>query len=97
MQVIEEFAGVLPFTDKSSPEVIKRETGLSKMHLRERLEDFIKSAGLRSMKNRSVKLINSKAYAMIGKIDRKKENLMKKSSAQTRLRQQSDLIHRQSK
>ena len=30
MQVIEEFAGVLPFTDKSSPEVIKRETGLSK-------------------------------------------------------------------
>lgn len=30
MQVIAEFAGVLPFTDKSSPEVIKRETGLSK-------------------------------------------------------------------
>ncbi len=30
MAVIEEFAGVLPFTDKSSPEVIKRETGLSK-------------------------------------------------------------------
>lgn len=30
MGVIEEFAGVLPFTDKSSPEVIKRETGLSK-------------------------------------------------------------------
>lgn len=30
MEVMEEFAGVLPFTDKSSPEVIKRETGLSK-------------------------------------------------------------------
>lgn len=30
MEIIEEFAGVLPFTDKSSPEVIKRETGLSK-------------------------------------------------------------------
>lgn len=30
MEVIEEFAGVLPFTDKASPEVIKRETGLSK-------------------------------------------------------------------
>ena len=30
MQVIEEFAGVLPFTDKASPEVIKREMGLSK-------------------------------------------------------------------
>lgn len=30
MQVIEEFAGVLPFNDKASAEVIKRETGLSK-------------------------------------------------------------------
>ena len=30
MKVIEEFAGVLPFNDKASPEVIKRETGLSK-------------------------------------------------------------------
>ena len=30
LQVIEEFAGVLPFGDKASPEVIKRETGLSK-------------------------------------------------------------------
>ena len=30
LAVIEEFAGALPFTDKASPEVIKRETGLSK-------------------------------------------------------------------
>lgn len=30
LSVIEEFAGVLPFTDKATPEVIKRETGLSK-------------------------------------------------------------------
>ena len=30
LQVIEEFAGVLPFDDKASPEVIKREFGLSK-------------------------------------------------------------------
>lgn len=29
-RVIEEFAGVLPFDDKASPEVIKREFGLSK-------------------------------------------------------------------
>ena len=28
--IIEEFDGVLPFTDKASPEVIKREFGLSK-------------------------------------------------------------------
>ena len=34
MQVIEEFAGVLPFGDKASPEVIKRETGLSKNALK---------------------------------------------------------------
>lgn len=30
MQVIEEYAGVLPFNDKSSPEVIKREMQMSK-------------------------------------------------------------------
>lgn len=30
MKVIEEFSGVLPFNDKASPEVIKREFGLSK-------------------------------------------------------------------
>lgn len=30
MKVIEEYAGVLPFTDKASPEVIDREFGLSK-------------------------------------------------------------------
>lgn len=29
-QLIEEYAGVLPFTEKASPEVIMRETGLSK-------------------------------------------------------------------
>ncbi len=28
--MIEEFAGVLPFDDKASPEVIQREFGLSK-------------------------------------------------------------------
>ena len=30
MEVINEFAGVLPFDDKASPEVIQREFGLSK-------------------------------------------------------------------
>lgn len=30
MSVIDSYAGVLPFTEKASPEVIKRETGLSK-------------------------------------------------------------------
>ena len=30
MKAIKEFDGVLPFTDKASPEVIKRELSLSK-------------------------------------------------------------------
>lgn len=30
MELIESYAGVLPFSEKASPEVIKRETGLSK-------------------------------------------------------------------
>jgi predicted RNA-binding protein (virulence factor B family) len=30
MEIIDSYAGVLPFTEKASPEVIKRETGLSK-------------------------------------------------------------------
>ena len=30
LKVIEEFDGVLPFTDKASPEVIKREFNMSK-------------------------------------------------------------------
>ena len=30
MKVIDEFAGVLPFTDKATPEVISREMAMSK-------------------------------------------------------------------
>jgi len=30
MEILDSYAGVLPFTEKASPEVIKRETGLSK-------------------------------------------------------------------
>lgn len=30
LELLEDYAGVLPFTEKASPEVIKRETGLSK-------------------------------------------------------------------
>ena len=30
MDVLDEFSGVLPFNDKASPEIIKREFGLSK-------------------------------------------------------------------
>lgn len=30
LKVLDEYAGVLPFTDKASPEIIQRETQLSK-------------------------------------------------------------------
>ena len=30
MELLDSYAGVLPFSEKASPEVIKRETGLSK-------------------------------------------------------------------
>ncbi len=30
MAIIDSYAGVLPFSEKASPEAIKRETGLSK-------------------------------------------------------------------
>lgn len=36
LQIIEEFAGVLPFDDKASPEVIKENSGSAKTLLRER-------------------------------------------------------------
>ena len=46
MKVIDEFAGVLPFTDKAAPEVISRELSMSKNafkkavgHLTERRQD----------------------------------------------------------
>ena len=30
LEILDSYAGVLPFSEKASPEVIKRETGLSK-------------------------------------------------------------------
>ena len=30
MELLESYGGVLPFTEKASPEVIKRETGMTK-------------------------------------------------------------------
>ena len=30
LELLDSYSGVLPFTEKASPEVIKRETGLSK-------------------------------------------------------------------
>lgn len=42
-QVIEEFAGVLPFDDKASPEVIQREFGLSKNAFKRAVGNLLKA------------------------------------------------------
>ena len=44
MQVIEEFAGVLPFGDKSIPWKSLRETGLSKMLSNVRWDVYIRTS-----------------------------------------------------
>ena len=41
-QTIEDFDGVLPFNDKASPEVIKRETGMSKNEFKSYPEGYRK-------------------------------------------------------
>ena len=46
--IIEEFAGVLPFDDKASPEVIKREFGLSKNAFKRAVDIFLRKARLKS-------------------------------------------------
>ena len=43
MKVLEEFAGVLPFDDKASPQVIKREFGLSKNAFKRTVERCVKA------------------------------------------------------
>ncbi len=42
-QLIEEYAGVLPFTDKASPETIQRETGLSKAAFKRAVGGLLKA------------------------------------------------------
>ena len=55
-QVIEEFAGVLPFDDKASPEVIQREFGLSK--------NAFKRAVGHLLKEKKIELKNGKIYIL---------------------------------
>ena len=55
MQVIEEFAGVLPFNDKASPEVIKREFGLSKAAFKLAVGRLLKQGRIQITENRIIK------------------------------------------
>jgi len=47
MEVIESYDGVLPFNDKVSPEIIKRETGLSKASFKRAVGRLLKSGKIR--------------------------------------------------
>ena len=56
LEVIEEFAGVLPFDDKASPEVIKREFGLSKNAFKRAVGHLLKE-GKVEIKDRRIYLV----------------------------------------
>ena len=43
MEIIDSFDGVLPFTDKASPEVIKRETQMSKNEFKRAVGHLLKT------------------------------------------------------
>ena len=52
MQVIDEFEGVLPFNDKVSPEIIKREFGLSKNAFKRAVGRLLKQGRIEITENR---------------------------------------------
>lgn len=55
MKVIEEFEGVLPFNDKVSPEIIKREFGLSKNAFKRAVGRLLKQGKIEITENRILK------------------------------------------
>ncbi|MCH5270369.1 MAG: S1 RNA-binding domain-containing protein [Lachnospiraceae bacterium] len=54
--IMESFDGVLPFNDKASPEVIKRETGMSKNEFKRAVGHLLKSGKI-EIKEKSIKRI----------------------------------------
>ena len=54
--IIEEFAGVLPFDDKASPEVIRREFGLSKNAFKRAVGHLLKEGKIQ-IKDRRIYLV----------------------------------------
>jgi predicted RNA-binding protein (virulence factor B family) len=43
IRIIESYDGVLPFNDKANPEVIKRETGMSKNEFKRAVGNLLKN------------------------------------------------------
>ena len=56
IQVIDEFEGVLPFNDRVSPEVIKREFGLSKNAFKRAVGRLLKEKRIVITENRIMKV-----------------------------------------
>lgn len=56
MKIIESYDGVLPFTDKASPEVIKHETGMSKNEFKRAVGNLLK-AGRIQIKETAIRKI----------------------------------------
>lgn len=56
MQVIEEFEGVLPFNDKVSPEIIRREFGLSKNAFKRAVGRLLRQGRIQITENRILKI-----------------------------------------
>lgn len=47
MQIIDEFDGALPFNDKASPEIINRETGMSKNEFKRAVGNLLKNGRIK--------------------------------------------------
>jgi predicted RNA-binding protein (virulence factor B family) len=56
LEIIEEFTGVLPFDDKASPEVIRREFGLSKNAFKRAIGHLLKEGKIQ-IKDRRIYLV----------------------------------------
>lgn len=56
MEVLDEFAGVLPFDDKASPEVIRREFGLSKAAFKRAVGHLLKEKKIEIRERRIYKI-----------------------------------------
>ena len=57
VEIIKSYDGVLPFTDKASPEVIKRETGMSKNEFKKAVGNLYKNRVIEITENNKIRLI----------------------------------------
>ena len=58
LELLDSYAGVLPFSEKASPEVIKRETGLSKAAFKRALGRLLRQGLIRQEEGWTILLEN---------------------------------------